>query len=71
MLRFLFGYIILWNLVGMNCSKFDTAEKVWNYLEGMCLKYNFAKRYQLEMEIRGATQGDKSIQEFYNQMTTY
>ena len=44
---------------------------VWDYLKAMYLESNFAKRYELEMSIRNATQKEKSVQEFYNEMTTY
>ena len=37
----------------------------------MYLESNFAKHYELEMSIRGTRQNDKSIQEFYNEMTSY
>ncbi|GFS37380.1 hypothetical protein Acr_00g0051640 [Actinidia rufa] len=37
----------------------------------MYLESNFAKHYELEMSIRGTKQNDKSIQEFYNEMTSY
>ena len=37
----------------------------------MYLEFNFAKQYELEMFIRSASQKDKSIQEFYNEMATY
>lgn len=57
--------------IGMNFSKYNTSKKVWDYLKGMYLESNFAKRYELEMSIQNATQKDKSIQEFYNEMTTY
>ncbi|XP_058228219.1 uncharacterized protein LOC131336404 [Rhododendron vialii] len=57
--------------IGMNFSKYNTAKKVWDYLQALYLESNFAKRYELEMSIRNTTQNNKSIQEFYNEMTTY
>lgn len=57
--------------IGQNFSKYDTSQKVWDYLKTMYLESNFAKQYELEMSIRTATQSDKSIQEFYNMMTSY
>ena len=55
----------------MNFSKYSTSKQVWDYLKTMYLESNFAKQYELEMSIRSASQKDKSIQEFYNEMTTY
>ena len=40
-------------------------------MRDMYLESNFAKHYELEMSIRGTRQNDKSIQEFYNEMTSY
>lgn len=47
--------------ISMNFSKYDTTKRVWDYLKGMYLEYNFAKEYELELSIRHASQGDKSI----------
>ncbi|XP_050134651.1 uncharacterized protein LOC126610561 [Malus sylvestris] len=55
--------------IGMQLSKFSRSKEVWDHLAKLYTKSNFAKRYQLEMEIRGSQQGDKSIQDFYNDMT--
>lgn len=57
--------------IGMNFSRYDTAKEVWDYLKRMYLESNFAKQYELEGSIRRATQGDKTIKEFYNEMTQY
>ncbi|XP_070679424.1 uncharacterized protein [Malus domestica] len=55
--------------IGMQLAKFSTCKEVWDHLAKLYTKANFAKRYQLEMEIRAIQQGDKSIQVFYNEMT--
>lgn len=47
--------------IGQNFSKYDTAKKVWDYLQGMYLELNFVKQYEFEMSIRGTFQKDKSI----------
>ncbi|KAK3036040.1 hypothetical protein RJ639_030741 [Escallonia herrerae] len=54
--------------IGMHFSKFTSAKEVWDYLEGLYMQSNFAKRYELENLIRGERQDDKSVQEFYNVM---
>ncbi|KAK3010459.1 hypothetical protein RJ639_010668 [Escallonia herrerae] len=54
--------------IGMHFSKFTSAKEVWDYLEGLYMQSNFAKRYELENVIRGERQDDKSVQEFYNVM---
>ncbi|XP_070682349.1 uncharacterized protein [Malus domestica] len=55
--------------IGMQLAKFSTSKDVWDHLAKLYTKANFAKRYQLEMEIRAIQQGDKSIQVFYNELT--
>ncbi|KAM1261911.1 hypothetical protein ACFX2G_027718 [Malus domestica] len=55
--------------IGMQLAKFSTSKEVWDHLAKLYTKANFAKRYQLEMEIRTIQQGDKSIQVFYNELT--
>ncbi|CAH9065527.1 unnamed protein product [Cuscuta epithymum] len=57
--------------IGMNFSKYETTKDVWEYLKNMYFESNFAKEYELELSIRNASQGDKSIQEFYNDMTGF
>ncbi|TXG71584.1 hypothetical protein EZV62_000163 [Acer yangbiense] len=49
--------------------KFDSTKDAWDYLEGLFKQSNFACRYQLEMDIRAAKQGERSIQEFFSFMT--
>nr|XP_008392029.1 uncharacterized protein LOC103454213 [Malus domestica] len=55
--------------IGMQLAKFSTSKEVWDHLAKLYTKSNFAKRYQLEMEIRANQQSDKSIQDVYNDMT--
>ncbi|XP_070675656.1 uncharacterized protein [Malus domestica] len=55
--------------IGMQLAKFSTSKEVWDHLAKLYTKANFAKRYQLEMEIHAIQQGDKSIQVFHNEMT--
>lgn len=57
--------------IGMQLAKFSTAKQVWDHLARLYMQSNFAKRYQLEMDIRAARQGDQSIQEFYTIMTGF
>lgn len=57
--------------IGMHLEKFYTSKEVWDYLATLFLQSNFAKRYQLETDIRAAKQGDKDVQEFYSIMTGY
>ncbi|TQD70136.1 hypothetical protein C1H46_044329 [Malus baccata] len=56
--------------IGIQLAKFSTSKEVWDHLAKLYTKANFAKRYQLEMEIRAIQQGEKSIQDFYNEMTS-
>lgn len=55
--------------IGMNFSKHKTLKKVGDYLKIIYLESNFTKQYELESSISHVTQQDKSIQEFYNEMT--
>ncbi|KAK3011674.1 hypothetical protein RJ639_010687 [Escallonia herrerae] len=54
--------------IRMHFSNFTSAKEVWDYLEGLYMQSNFAKRYELENVIRGERQDDKFVQEFYNVM---
>ena len=38
--------------IGMQLAKFETAKEVWDYLEKLYTQSNFAKQYQLEIDIR-------------------
>ncbi|XP_045795561.1 uncharacterized protein LOC123890064 [Trifolium pratense] len=55
--------------IGMQLAKYDTAKEVWDHLERLYKQSNFAKRYQLESDIRALKQNNMSIQEFYSTMT--
>ncbi|CAB4279072.1 unnamed protein product [Prunus armeniaca] len=55
--------------IGMQLAKFGTSKEIWEHLERLYKRSNFAKRYQLESDLRATKQGDKSIQDFYNVMT--
>ncbi|TXG71324.1 hypothetical protein EZV62_006259 [Acer yangbiense] len=57
------------NCIGVQLMKFDLAKDAWDYLGGLFKQSNFARRYQLEMDIRAAKQGELSIQEFFSYMT--
>ena len=53
----------------MNFYRFKTCKKVWDYLKDIYLESNFAKQYELDMSNHHATQTEKSIEEFYNEIT--
>ncbi|KAI5313595.1 hypothetical protein L3X38_042771 [Prunus dulcis] len=53
----------------MQLAKFGTTKEIWEHLERLDKRSNFAKRYQLESDLRATKQGDKNIQDFYNVMT--
>lgn len=55
--------------IRIHFAKFTTTKQIWDHLSRLYVQSNFAKRYQLEHEIRATQQGDKSIQEFYSTMT--
>ena len=55
----------------MNFRSMTQYRRYESVLRDMYLESNFAKHYELEMSIRGTRQNDKSIQEFYNEMTSY
>lgn len=57
------------NSIGMQLAKYDTAKEVWEHLGKLYNQSNFARQYQLEMDIRSLNQKDMSIQEFYTSMT--
>jgi len=40
--------------IGMQLAKYDTAKEVWDHLKRLYNQSNFAKRYQLESDIRGS-----------------
>ncbi|KAK2397651.1 hypothetical protein QL285_059206 [Trifolium repens] len=55
--------------IGMQLSKFDTAQEVWEHLKRLYEQSNFAKRYKLESDIRELKQNNMTIHEFYSSMT--
>ncbi|KAH6815736.1 hypothetical protein C2S51_020556 [Perilla frutescens var. frutescens] len=57
------------NSIDMQLAKYDTVKEVWDHLERLYTQSNFAKQYQLEMDVRSLNQKEMSIQEFYSAMT--
>ncbi|XP_057773729.1 uncharacterized protein LOC130993022 [Salvia miltiorrhiza] len=57
------------NSIDMQLAKYDTAKEVCEHLGKLYTQSNFARQYQLEMDIRSLNQRDMSIQEFYTSMT--
>ena len=55
--------------IGMQLAKYEYAKEVWDHLARLYTQSNFAKRYQLECDIRSLEQKTLSIQEFYSAMT--
>jgi hypothetical protein len=55
--------------IGVQLAKYDTAKEVWDHLKRLFVQSNFAKRYQLEGDIRGLKQNNMTIQEFYLAMS--
>ncbi|XP_068640145.1 uncharacterized protein [Aristolochia californica] len=55
--------------ISLQLLKYETAKEIWDYLETLYEQTNFAKRYQIETELRSAKQGNRTIQEFYSFMT--
>ena len=58
------------NKIGMQLAKYDTGKEVWDYLERLYVRSNFAMQYQLEVEIRAISQNTRSIQEFYSEISS-
>ena len=56
--------------IGAQLAKYETAKEVWGHLERLYTQSNFAKQYQLEMDIRALRQNGLSIQEFYSAMSS-
>lgn len=44
--------------IGMQLAKFSTANEIWDYLSRVYVQSNFAKRYQLDHDIRETPQGN-------------
>ncbi|RHN70428.1 putative transcription factor interactor and regulator CCHC(Zn) family [Medicago truncatula] len=55
--------------IGVQLAKYDTAKEIWDHLKRLYVQSNFAKRYQLESDIRALKQNNMTIQEFYSAMT--
>ena len=55
--------------IEMQLEKFETAKEVWDYLAKLYTQSNFAKQYQLEIDIRALQQKNMSVQEFYDAIT--
>jgi plasmid maintenance system antidote protein VapI len=55
--------------IGMQLTKYDTAQEIWDHLKRLYEQSNFAKRYKLESEIRDLKQNNMTIHEFYSAMT--
>ncbi|XP_050890354.1 uncharacterized protein LOC127095752 [Lathyrus oleraceus] len=55
--------------IGVQLEKYNTTKKVWDHLKRLYAQSNFAKRYQLESDIRALKHNNMTIQEFYSAMT--
>ncbi|XP_073130006.1 uncharacterized protein [Henckelia pumila] len=55
--------------IGIQLAKYEMAEEVWDHLQRLYTQSNFAKQYQLEIDIRALQQKSMSIQKFYSAMT--
>ena len=55
--------------IGMQLAKYEYAKEVWDHLARLYTQSNFAKKYQLECDIRAFEQRNMNIQEFYSTMT--
>ncbi|XP_062075565.1 uncharacterized protein LOC133779645 [Humulus lupulus] len=51
--------------IGIQLAKYETAKEVWEHLERLYTQSNFAKQYQLEIDIRALQQNSMNVQEFY------
>lgn len=49
------------NSIDMQLAKYNSAKQVWDHLEGLYPQSNFAKQYQLEIDIHTFQQKDMSI----------
>ncbi|KAL5698367.1 hypothetical protein ACHQM5_029416 [Ranunculus cassubicifolius] len=56
--------------IKIELSRFDTAKDCWDHLKKFFCKSNYAREYQLEIDIRVAHQGDRTIQQFYHEMSS-
>ncbi|GMP73192.1 hypothetical protein CsSME_00031020 [Camellia sinensis var. sinensis] len=48
--------------------RFKSGKEAWDYLADLYGQSTFAKKYQLETEIRATNQGDRTIKEFHDVM---
>lgn len=55
--------------IGMQVEKYDLAKAIWDHLKMLNVQSNFAKQYQLKIDIRALKQSNMSIQEFYSTMS--
>ncbi|XP_062080957.1 uncharacterized protein LOC133785757 [Humulus lupulus] len=55
--------------MGIQLAKYETAKEVWEHLERLYTQSNFAKQYQLEIDIRALQQNNMNVQEFYSAMS--
>ncbi|CAL5409492.1 unnamed protein product [Camellia sinensis] len=55
-------------LVLIQLRRFKSGKEAWDYLADLYGQSTFAKKYQLETEIRETKQGDRTIQEFHDVM---
>lgn len=53
----------------MQLTKYDIAKDVWDHLKRLYVTPNFAKQYQLEIDIQALKQNNITIQEFYSAMS--
>ncbi|XP_062114820.1 uncharacterized protein LOC133827805 [Humulus lupulus] len=55
--------------IGIQLAKYETVKEVWEHLERLYTQSNFAKHYQLEIDIRALQQNSMNVQEFYSAMS--
>ncbi|CAL5345670.1 unnamed protein product [Camellia sinensis] len=54
--------------VSIQLRSFKSGKEAWDYLAELFGHSNFAKKYQLETQIRATKQGDRTIKEFHGVM---
>ncbi|CAL5411925.1 unnamed protein product [Camellia sinensis] len=54
--------------ISIQLRSFKSGREAWDYLAGLYGHSNFAKKYQLETQIRATKQGDRTIREFHGVM---
>ncbi|GMP73194.1 hypothetical protein CsSME_00031021 [Camellia sinensis var. sinensis] len=54
--------------VSIQLRSFKSGKESWDYLAELYGHSNFAKKYQLETQIRATKQGDRTIKEFHGVM---